>query len=352
VIEQAGERESVHMCLALCTATVFGYIQGHFAEAQALAQWTAAMAHRLEDPEALILAYGLATSASLTLEEAMDGLQKGIQLSEATGKRPEMRPLLYNGAATWLHSSGRYAEAQAYYEKSVALFRELGAVDFISDPLARLGQLALQEGRLQDAHDLTVESMATAQITGLDPVYSAWASARFGQIQLYQGELEAAQRTLEAALASLEDDPAYVRDRQETLALLSEAALMRGDAAAASDHLQASLLICRHFYRELREAQKLDGTADSLPVDLVGLCARAGLVAAAQGLAERAVTLYAAAETLGAESGLRLPPALREQMGMSLAGLRQQLAQADFEAAWELGRGMSLARAFAFLLGD
>jgi predicted ATPase/transcriptional regulator with XRE-family HTH domain len=352
VIEQAGDRESVPMCLALGTAVIFAYVQGHFAEAQALAQRTATMAHRLEDPEALIMAYGLATSASLTFEEAMEGLQKAIQLSEATGKRRELRPLLYNGAATWLHSSGRYSEARAYYEKSVELFRELGAVDFISDPLGRLGQLALQEGRLQDAHDLTMESIAAARAIGLDVFYGTWESARLGQILLYQGDLEAAQQTLEIALARMEDDAGYVRSRQETLAVLSEVALMRGDITAAAEHMRASLLICGPFYRELQEAHKLEGTGDSLPVDLVALCARAGLVAAAQGMAERAVTLFGAAEALAAASGLTLLPALRERVEKSLANLRETLGAVDFGAAQEQGRGLSLAQAFAFLLGE
>jgi tetratricopeptide (TPR) repeat protein len=263
-----------------------------------------------------------------------------------------MRPLLLNGAATWLHSSGRFAEARAYYEKSVALFREMGALDFIADPLGRLGQLALQEGRLQDAYDLTVESIEAAREAGQDVFYGTWESSRLGQIQLYLGELEAAQQTLETALARMGDDPAYARSRHEALAILSEVALTRGELTAAADHMRASLSLCGQFYRELQATGKLEGTADSLPVDLVALCTRAGLVAAAQGLTERAVTLFGAAEALEAASGLKLPPALRERLEASLAGTRQRLGPPAHEAAWQVGRGLTMAEAFAFLLGQ
>jgi hypothetical protein len=287
----------------------------------------------------------------VTVEQALAGLQQAMRLSELTGKAPEVRPLLYNGAATWLHSSGRHAEARAYYERSVELFTELGAVDFVSEPLGQLGQLALQEGRLEEARALTVKGMAAARATGYDLVYRAWGHARLGQIQLYLGEIEAAQQSLAAALAYVEDDPAQARTRHDTLAFLSEAALTRGDVPAAAAHLRACLDISQGFYHALQTAQKLEATADALPIDLIGLCARAGLLAAAQSQAERAVTLFAAAKALGAQSGQGMNPPLRERVDARLADLKAQLGEAGFRVIWEAGQGLSTEAAFGVLLG-
>src|SRR6266540_3550760 len=221
--------ESLHVCMALSNAAVFFFIQGRFSEAESLALRGLAMARRLEDPEALIMALGTYTFASVNIEQALKGLHEGIALIQETGKAQVVLPLSYLGAATWLHGSGRYAEAGDYYRKSIALFRQMGAVDFITDPLGRLGQLALQEGRLQEAYDLTVESIAAARATGYAVVFSAWGDARLGLIQLYLGEIEAAQQSLEKALLFLEGERAHERVEQETRAILSEVALARGD---------------------------------------------------------------------------------------------------------------------------
>ncbi len=349
-IDQAGELESVHVCMALSNAAVFFFIQGRFSEAESLALRGLAMARRLEDPEALIMALGTYTFASVNIEQALKGLHEGIALIQETGKAQVVLPLSYLGAATWLHGSGRYAEAGDYYRKSIALFRQMGAVDFITDPLGRLGQLALQEGRLQEAYDLTVESIAAARATGYAVVFSAWGDARLGLIQLYLGEVEAAQRSLEKALLFLEGERAHERVEQETRAILSEVALARGDVKAAADHLQASLQICERFYRQLQATQKLEGTPDALPVDLIELCSRASLVAAAQGHDVHAITLYSIADSLRAQSRQVMIPPLQARLDESMASIRSQLSENAFNSAWETGQRMSLSGAFAFLL--
>jgi predicted ATPase/transcriptional regulator with XRE-family HTH domain len=349
-VRQAGTLESVDLCVALSSASVMLSIQGQFAEAESMAHRAVAMARRLEDPEALIAASGTYAFFSINADQALEGLQEGIALVEKTGKMQEMLPLFYLGAATWLHSSGRYPQAGEYYRMSIALFRQLGVVDFTADPLGRLGQLALQEGRYREAFDLTVESIAAARAMRNDVVFSAWGSARLGLIQLYLGEIDAAQRSLEQALLFFEDARSYDRPKLETLANLSEVALARGDVKAAADYLQASLKICERFYRQLQATQKLEGTPDALPVDLIGLCARASLVAAAQGDHERAVTLYSIADSVRSQSRQRTNPALQARLDETLAALRSQYSETSFNAAWERGQSMSLSEAFTFLL--
>lgn len=105
-IQQAGELETVHLCIALSCASISLFIQGHYGEAEPLANRALAMAHRLEDSQALIMALGLYTFTSVNIEQALKGLHEGIALIEESGKLREYLPLYYQGAATWFHSAG------------------------------------------------------------------------------------------------------------------------------------------------------------------------------------------------------------------------------------------------------
>ncbi len=348
-IQQAGELESAHLCIALCIASAFMFFQGHYGEAESLALRALPMAHRLEDPEALIAALCTYGHTSVSADQALKGLHEGIAIAQETGKLQQLYPSFYVAAATWFQSSGRYAEASDYYRKSIALYRQIGAVDMTADLLGRLGQLALQEGRLQEAYHLTVESIAVSRSVGREISPDPWG-ARPGLIQLYLGEVEAAQRSLEETLLLLEDGRHDARGKLETLAILSEVSLARGDVKAALDRLQASLNSCRTLYRQLQATHKLEGTPDALPVDLISLCARASLVAAAQEQYERAVTLYSIADSLGSQSGQAMIPPLQAKLDEAMAAIRTQLSERNLDAAWKAGREMSLSEAFEFLL--
>jgi predicted ATPase/DNA-binding XRE family transcriptional regulator len=349
-IDQTGALESLPLCLAIASVGGFTFFQGRYGEAEPLVHRALTMARRLEDPEALIQTYLSYNVVSANAEQALKGLHEGIALIQETGKMRHLLAPYYVSAATWLQSSGRYAEAEDYYRKSIALYRQMGALDLLADPLGGLGQLALQDGRLQEAYDLTVESMAAARAAGYDLTFGTWGGTRLGLIQLYLGEFEAAQRSLGEALLLFEDGRQDPRGEQETLAILSEVALARGDVNAAAEHLQASLNSCEMFYRQLQDTQKLEGTPDALPVDLISLCARAALVAAALGHDERAATLYSIAESFRSQSGQVMIPPLRVRLEEVMAKSRSHLAEKIFDSSWELGQKMSLSEAFSFLL--
>jgi predicted ATPase/transcriptional regulator with XRE-family HTH domain len=348
-IEQAADLASTPLCIALSIVASLLFVQGHYAQAEPFAQRALAMARRLEDAEALIWALGTYTFASVNIEQALTHLDEGIALVKETGYAQHALPMLHLGAATWYHSAGRIAEASAAYRESITLFRQLGVLDFIADPLGRLGQLALQTGDLQEAYDLTVESIRGARTTGYEVVFSAWGSARLGLIQLYLGQVEAAQRSVEEALAYFEDER-DLRVKQEALAILSEVLLVRDDVQAAAKQLQASLTICETLYRQLQATHKLEGTLDALPVDLIALCARAALVAAAQGRDARSVTLCSMIASLRTQSGQMLLPPLQAKLEKAIDTIRGRLSDTDFDKAWQAGQSKSLAEAFAFLL--
>lgn len=351
IIDQMGTLESLHMCVALCIGASFCFILGRFGEGETLARRALAMAHRLEDSEALIMALSTYTFTSVNLDQALDELHKGIRLIQETGEMRQMLPMFYLGAATWFHSGGRYAEADDYYRKSITIFRQIGMVDMIAEPLGRIAELALQEGRLQAAYDLTMESIVAARAEGYDVVFGTWGGTRLGLIQFYLGDIEGAQRSLEAALL-LYNDNQDSRVKQEALAILSEVALARGDMTAAAEHMQACLEICRNLYLQLQATGKLSGTPEAMPIDLMSLSSRAALVTAAQGHHERAVTLYSIAESFRAQSGQVMIPPLQASLDKVMKIARAHLSETAFEATWRMGAAMSLGESLEFLLAD
>jgi hypothetical protein len=193
-----------------------------------------------------------------------------------------------------------------------------------------------------------------------DILYGAWEGARLGLIQLYLGEPEAAQRSLESALQFFEVSPSNPRPNLEAMAILSEVALVRGNLQVAVDHMQASLAICEGYYRQLQATPILSGTPEALPLDFIGLCARAALVAAAQGhtthgslahgLYARAITLHGIADSLLSQSKQRMIPQLKTKLDESMAVIRSQLPQDVLDVAWETGQKLTLPEAFEFLL--
>jgi predicted ATPase/transcriptional regulator with XRE-family HTH domain len=348
-VQQAGDVESVHLCIVISSMAAAAFTQGWYAEGEALARRALTMAHHLEDPEALIMALGTYTFTSINIEQALANLHEAIDLLDESGKAPEMRPMLYLGAATWYHSAGRLTEARDYYLKSITLFRELGIEDFITEPLGRLGQLALQEGRLQEAYTLTVESIHASRRTGYDMIFSAWGIARLALIQLYLGEGEAAQRSLAEAMLYFEDEH-DLRVKQEALWIMSEIKLAQGDVETAVNAMQESLQIGRTLYDQLQATRKLEGTPDALPMDLLGICPRAALIAAALGQYQRAVTLHSIISALCSQGGQTMIPPLKTRLDEMIQSIRARLSEDDFNTAWDAGQRMTLAETFVYLL--
>ena len=348
-IAQAGTLENPELCLALSSTAALLYNQGRYAEAEPLAVQSLALARRLEDAEALIHGLATLTFTSVNIDQALQGLQDGINLIHQTGKAQEFLPMLHLGAASWLYSSGRYPEAAEQFSQSITLFRKMDVLDFVAEPLGGLGTMALQEGRLREAYNLMTETVAAARTGGYDVVIGAWGSARLGLIHLYLGDPEAAHKWLGEALDIFEEGQ-DTRVKQETLAMLSEVAVARGDVQAAAHYLQASLSICDALYRQLQSTGKLGGSPEALPIDLIPLCARASLVAAAQKQDERAAALCGIADMLQKKGGQMMLVPLKASVDHAMEGVCARLGKRAFDSACEAGQQMSLAQAFTFLL--
>ncbi len=78
------------------------------------------------------------------------------------------------------------------------------------------------------------------------------------------------------------------------------------------------------------------------------LCA--GLVATAQALFERAVTLFSSAQRLCGQCGYIVEPPLQAEVKSGLTTARTRLTEDVFNSAWEAGQCMSLEEVIAYAL--
>ncbi len=349
-IAQAEEVESAHLCLAFTWAFTFTFSQGRYGEAMPYLARLVPMARRLEDAEALVMALISDSWTSTQAEQALHQLDEAIAIIQETKTLHHLLPMFLYTAGIWEERSGRYTGAREHYQRSLDLYRQMGAVELIADPLGLLGQLALQEGHLQEAYDLTVESIEITRAVDKQVSFGDRGGLRLGLIQLYLGEIDAAEQIVQDALRLLEEVTHDMRAQLEAFAYLSEIALVRGEITVAANYLQASLNICRTLYQQLQATAQIEGTPDALPLDLIGLCVRATLVATAQENYVRAATLHSLTESLRAQSVQLIPPPLQTKVEAAMATLRTHLSASALNTARKTGQSLSLAQAFDFLL--
>jgi predicted ATPase/DNA-binding XRE family transcriptional regulator len=302
------------------------------------------------------------------LNEAQDWLDRLLALAEV-----QRSPAL----AETLHLAGRVAEyrgdydqAAAFFERSLAVSRELEAPALMARALSGLGDVALHRGALDSAVDQFQDALMCARgAASWSEIAQALLS--LGRVADAQGRTAESRQLLEESLAiqrRREDDwgVAYVlnelgqracRDGQleqahtwhqeshllwrksgsrmgERAALmnLTLVSLARGDPAQAVSFGQACLGICQEIG---------DSSATSARCIEIGAAVLRGL-----GKTTTAVVLISAAATRRAALGAPVPPNESEAVA-TLSAARAELAHEDFERAWEDGARLSIHEAIA-----
>ncbi len=225
-------------------------------------------------------------------------------------------------------AAGDHDGARTLVEQSLELWQELGDRTGFARSLANLALVARGQGRLDEARELY--QRAAALFDGLrDPRSRAWAIDHEGDVARDQGALGEAEALHRAALATfrelgdgwgigsaLEDLAAIARDRREH------------DAARA-------------LYR--------DALASFAALDhgrgIARLLERLACLSADEGDAGRSLRVAAAAAALRARVGAPASPAVEQELGASLAVLRERLGVDAARAAWVEGAGMSVEEA-------
>jgi predicted ATPase/DNA-binding SARP family transcriptional activator len=221
---------------------------------------------------------------------------------------------------------GDYAEARKLCEESLALCKVLGDRRDLASALNSLGKVAHMQGDYRVAHSHLQESLEISREIR-DPRFQSFALANLGRVAKGQGDYGVARALHEESLAICRE----IGDRHGMATLfqdLGTIAADQGDCGTARVLYEQSLGI----HRELGTRQ---GVALSIEC-LAGLCV-------VEGNAVTAARLWGAAEALREEIRSPLLPDEREGHDRAVAELRRAMGEEAFSAAWQEGRGMTVA---------
>lgn len=276
-------------------------------------------------------------------------------------------------AAVLADAQGDPVEAQHLLDTCLALRRGMQDTAGVAMTLSTLSISWLATGHADAALQAEQEALGLFRQAG-HRLGEAIGLQHLAQIHLNRGRLDEALRCNGQAL-ELARAQQFVEVEGECERIQAEIAHEAGDMAAAQQHLQRSLRLCREAGDRSGEARALAGLgwhavaqddvdagrsqlgqalrafqSYEMRADMVaGLEDHADL-AEAFGAARMAVTLRAAAEAARRGAALVPAPARAARSAARLAALRQSLGDADCEAAWAEGLALSLQQAIAAAL--
>jgi predicted ATPase/class 3 adenylate cyclase len=268
--------------------------------------------------------HGHATEGRGWLERAMD-------LASADGGAPLAR--VAHGLGVLMDTQGEPDTARRLFERSLAIWRELGDRDQQARELNSLGIAHQRLGDLEAARSLLQESIAIAREIG-NPVGLASALTNLGQVESAAGDFDRAIQAL-----------------QEALTLDSE----QGDLLGAALDRQSLALVSLRAGRPGEARDLLSGTFDYLASSgntafIAHILELSAAITAELGDPLRAARLAGAAEAIRQQSGLPrtgLEAArIEEQLGPARAAVTTQAWAAELAA----GRALTQTEAVTLLL--
>jgi predicted ATPase/DNA-binding CsgD family transcriptional regulator len=225
---------------------------------------------------------------------------------------------------------GAYAVARLCFEEELALYRETGDRTAISWALHCVGCLAVDEEDYAAARPPLEEGLRLARALG-EPHEIANMLSGLGQLDYQQGRLEAGRSHLDEG-ARLYLEVKTLDSAGSVLSVLGHLEIDAGRHAAAHDHLRRALAIHAEVGNRPDAAQALEGVAR---------------LAAAAGRPAAALCLAGAAAALREAIGAPLPPFWAGQLDRAVAAARRALDADAADAAWGMGRSLSLEEAVA-----
>jgi tetratricopeptide (TPR) repeat protein len=253
--------------------------------------------------------------------------------------RPEVaeptfeRACALNGAGFLAANRGHLAEARALLEQSIQIARGLGREAFVGEALNNLGDLAGNEGDDVLARQCYEESLAIRRKRGYQWGIG-WSLIHLGRLARHEGDYKRATALDRESLALFREtgDLGSVAWACYELGKLHQA---QDDFGAAHSCYAEALSLGREMIH-----------SPSLPRFLEAVAS----LAVAQGEAERAGRLYAAAERSREAKGTPLTPSERKEYERYFTAARAALGEQSFAAAWSEGRAMTLEQAIEYAL--
>jgi predicted ATPase/Tfp pilus assembly protein PilF len=166
--------------------------------------------------------------------------ERALQAAGAQ-ERTAARAKMLNGTGMLVCMQSDYASSQAYFEESLAIFREIGYPLGIAASLTSLGNVARFQGDNVAARNYHEQSLAINQEIG-DSGGIASSFNNLGSVAYDQGQFATAQAYYEKSQTVQQklDDPDGIATKRMGLGLV---AYTRGDYPSARAYLEASLVI-------------------------------------------------------------------------------------------------------------
>jgi tetratricopeptide (TPR) repeat protein len=245
-------------------------------------------------------------------------------LAECKGSSISARASALGAAARFADWLVDFHRAEALYQESLGLYRELGDTRGIASSLRGLSVI-VQGANIAVAIALLEESVALLRELG-DKEAIAWSLQKLADKLGAQGEYARANALFEESLALCQE----MGDRWNAswaLADLGRIKAYRGDVSAALTFHGQSLEVAREIHEDWPLAYCLEGWAS---------------VVATQGKCAWAARLWGAAESSRERCGIPLSPVERVDYEPAVAAARTWLGEQEFTTAWAEGRTKTL----------
>lgn len=314
---------------------------------------------------------GCMTWGQRDIRQAVAKLEESLALFRGLGDKDGMTASL-NRLAIVAYRQGEYERATTLLEESLSLSRESHYKVGIASSLHYLGVCARLQGNYEQAEALDQESLSLFRALGLKR-WTAFALDSLGLLAFYRGNFDRANALCGEALGQFQQwgDKFGAIGSLNSLGVV---ACVQGDYKRAAALCQESLVLSRelgdmgamarslnvlgrvaHFQGDCKQAEKLYKESLTLFWELgeklgVAQCLERLGSAAITSAPERAVRLFAAADSLREAIGSPLPPSDRPDYDRNLAAVGAHLNQTAVSAVWVEGRAMTLEQAIEYAL--
>ena len=197
-------------------------------------------------------------------DEAIPLLRDAVRHGEKSGDLRAAAMALTHLGRVWVlrHEP---EQARVDLERALDLAERAGWMSFLSYPTAWLGEVALQEGRSQEATDLLTHAHALA-LEVADPCWESLACRGLGLVAADDGDHEAAARWLhDGPVACRKYTDTYVWVEAYALAAQARHAVAAGHPGGVDQTDQLDRLAAAHGLREFQAEAALIRAAAGLP---------------------------------------------------------------------------------------
>jgi len=330
---QAGELDwALRLCVALFR---FWDMREHLAEGRARLETVLRLAGEERPQERARVAHflGALATAQGDYPAAEDFLKQSLSLYEEMADDSGIAASL-NALAISARDRGDYSSAQSNFERSLACWRLLSDRLAIARCLHNLANVVKVRGDYPRAQWALREATDIFEELG-DRSGAAWSMNQQGDLARAQGDLLAARGLYQRALSLFRkaEDPWGTARSLTDLAYID---CEQGDHSAAHAACREALEMFAGLGHRRGIARALEGSA---------------CLALAQGHADRALKLAAAATKLRQMIGAPLHQAEQSKLDHTLLPAWKSLGEAEGRSAWSAGSEMSLETAIQVSLG-